>query len=185
MLKLNLGCGKKKMHGFVNIDIREEVNPDVVDDVFLLKSVAPESADLIYACHVLEHAERNAVHGILVHWCHALKPKGILRVCVPDIRAACQYYLATSDLAAIHGLLYGGQRNNWDFHRVGFDESALTAALLKAGFEKASRYDWRTTEHAFVDDYSQSYLPHIKYHTRNPIGKIEGNHVSLNMEAIK
>jgi predicted SAM-dependent methyltransferase len=185
MLKLNLGCGKKKMHGFVNIDIRKEVHPDVVDDVFLLKTVEPESVDLIYACHVLEHADRKAVDGILYNWHHALKPNGVLRVCVPDLRAACQYYLATSDLEAIHGLLYGGQRNDWDFHRVGFDEAALTEALMNAGFLKASRYDWRTTEHAFVDDYSQSYLPAMKYHTRNPIGTIEGNHVSLNMEAVK
>ena len=32
-IKLNLGCGDRKMHGFINVDARDDVNPDVVADV--------------------------------------------------------------------------------------------------------------------------------------------------------
>lgn len=185
MTKLNLGCGRKRMYGFTNVDIRPAVEPDVVDDVFQLRTFDCGSVELIFACHVLEHAERDAVESILARWHAVLKPGGILRVCVPDLRAACEYYLATHDLRAIHGLLYGGQRNEWDFHRVGFDEVTLGAALKGAGFTGVRTYDWRETEHSFVDDYSAAHLPRLSYFTRNPSGTIEGKPVSLNMEATK
>ena len=36
-MKLNLGCFNKQLPGFVNVDIREDVKPDVVDSAFTLK----------------------------------------------------------------------------------------------------------------------------------------------------
>jgi len=32
-MKINIGCGKKKLDGFVNIDIDDSVNPDIVCNV--------------------------------------------------------------------------------------------------------------------------------------------------------
>lgn len=183
MTRLNLGCGRKRMHGFVNIDIREAVAPDRLEDVFTLTTFKPGSVDLIYACHVLEHATRAEVPTILKRWCELLKVGGILRVCVPDLHAAAEYYRKTHDLKAVQGLFYGGQRNAWDFHRTGFDFSSLGDALINAGFTQYARYDWQQTDHSFVDDYSASYLPRISYHERQ--GPIDGTLVSLNVEAIK
>ena len=39
-MKLHLGCFHKKIHGFTNVDIREDVEPDLVDDVFKLENVS-------------------------------------------------------------------------------------------------------------------------------------------------
>ena len=47
-MKLNLGCFNKKLPGFVNVDIREDVNPDVVDNCFTLEKFDNDSVDLIY-----------------------------------------------------------------------------------------------------------------------------------------
>ena len=33
-IKLNLGCYDRKIYGFVNVDVREDVEPDVVVVVF-------------------------------------------------------------------------------------------------------------------------------------------------------
>ena len=33
MIKLNLGCGRNKFPGYINIDIEEAVQPDLVWDV--------------------------------------------------------------------------------------------------------------------------------------------------------
>ena len=49
--------------------------------------------------------------------------------------------------------------------------------LKDIGFKKVSRYDWRDTEHAYVDDFSQAYYPHMD--------KENGIQHSLNVEAIK
>ena len=54
---------------------------------------------------------------------------------------------------------------------------SLTERLLSVGFCSASRYDWRRTEHATLDDYSQAYLPHLD--------KEHGQLMSLNVEAVK
>ena len=51
---LNLGCGHRKMHGFINVDVREDLDPDVVANVTKIHEVY-QDVDLIYACHVLEH----------------------------------------------------------------------------------------------------------------------------------
>jgi hypothetical protein len=60
---------------------------------------------------------------------------------------------------------------------MAFDFTSLSTRLLEAGFKKTERYDWRNTEHANIDDYSQAYIPHMD--------KENGMQVSLNIEAIK
>ena len=47
----------------------------------------------------------------------------------------------------------------------------------EVGFQEVRRWDWRTTEHTQVDDYSQAHLPHLD--------KEHGTLMSLNLEAVK
>ena len=75
-VKLHLGCFYKKIHGFTNVDIREDINPDLVDDVFKLENVKDESVDLIYTCHVLEHAQRQEAKDAMKRWRTVLKTGG-------------------------------------------------------------------------------------------------------------
>lgn len=58
-----------------------------------------------------------------------------------------------------------------------FDFDSLKKVLVDTGFKNVGIWDWRTTEHATVDDYSQSYLPHMD--------KDNGMLMSLNIEATK
>ena len=60
-------------------------------------------------------------------------------------------------------------------NKMVFDEKSLTAYLKEAGFSEVYRWDWRSTGHAGMDDYSQAYLPHMD--------KDSGVLVSLNLEA--
>jgi len=184
-MKLHLGCYQKKIHGFVNVDIRPEVHPDVVDDVFQLTQFKPLTADLIYACHVLEHAKRPEALGALERWHEVLRPKGVLRLAVPDLEAVFAYYKTTGNLAELFTFLFGSQKHPYDIHYTGWDFKTLKNDLELVGFQNVRRYDWRTTEHFFIDDYSQCYLPQIAYKTRRPNGIIEGTLMSLNVEAVK
>ena len=54
-MKLHLGCGERRIEGYLNIDSRLTDAVDIVDDVRFLKRFKEESADIIYVCHVLEH----------------------------------------------------------------------------------------------------------------------------------
>ena len=91
-MKLHLGCYGKKIEGFVNVDIREEVKPDLVDNVFELKKVENNSAELIYASHVLEHADYIESEAALKRWHQVLKSGGVLRLSVPDMEAHFAHY---------------------------------------------------------------------------------------------
>jgi predicted SAM-dependent methyltransferase len=183
MLKLNLGCGDRKLASFINVDAREEVDPDVVADVTSIHE-SFKDADLIYACHVLEHFPLKPSSfqpvtwkGVLRSWHTTLKEGGVLRLAVPDIEAVLEYYSETRDISSLYALLYGGQKYDFDFHYHCWSFETLKKDLLEAGFKEVKRYDWRKTEHFFADDYSQAYLPHMD--------KVNGKLMSLNVEAIK
>jgi len=183
MTKLNLGCGDRKLHGFINVDARSDLDADVIYDVTKIHEKF-ENVDLIYACHVLEHFPTQPFpfqlltwRDVLVNWHKALKKGGVLRLSVPDIRAACEYYLMTNDFDAVRAFFYGGQKYDYDFHYHGWSYDTLEKALMDVGFKEVRYYDWRLTEHFYVDDYSQAYLPHMD--------KTNGKLMSLNVEAIK
>jgi len=63
--KLHLGCGDKKIHGWTNVDLRKEVNPDMVRDITKINETYTNTVDIIYACHVLEHFHKSQTAKIL------------------------------------------------------------------------------------------------------------------------
>lgn len=178
--KLHLGCGRKHIPGFFHVDAYKHPNVDFQGPVEKLDFVPDGSIDLIYAAHVLEHFGRHEVDAVLTEWHRVLKPGGVLRLSVPDY-VACAKLLIDGRLDRgideILGLMVGGQRDAHDYHKMIFDEPSLEGRLRKAGFSSMRHWDWRTTEHTQVDDYSQAYLPHMD--------KVKGTMVSLNVEAIK
>jgi predicted SAM-dependent methyltransferase len=177
MTNLHLGCGEARLEGFTNIDLRYSPSVDVVDNVKFLRRFRPDQVKSIYVCHVLEHLSRWEYKDALVRWFEILKPGGTLRIAVPDFQAICDYYQRTGDLRAVSGLLYGGQDYEGNSHYWTWDFATLKAELEEVGFTGVQRYDWRETEHAHVDDFSQAYLPHLD--------KENGTLMSLNVEAIK
>ena len=142
--------------------------------------VPDASATLVYASHVLEHFGRNEYKSVLREWHRVLAPGGTLRLAVPDFAACAALYYESglsNRMSGLVGLLVGGQRDALDFHRMVFDEHSLRLDLLEAGFAEVRRWDWRATEHATVDDYSQAHIPHLR--------KDDGRLMSLNLEAVK
>jgi len=174
-MKLHIGCGKRYFEGWTNLDIN---NPtaDVQDDVRTLDKVKDGSCDIIYACHVLEHVGRKEYIEVLKVWKRKLAKGGILRIAVPDLQKVVEMYDGTN-LQLFWGFLYGGQRDKYDYHTVGFDELTLSSTLKEIGFHDIRRWNWRDVDHGKYDDYSQSYLPHMD--------KENGTLMSLNIEAIK
>jgi len=176
-IKLHLGCGNKKIEGYVNVDCRYLPSVDVVDNVRFLRSFKENSVDVVYASHVLEHFSRWDYQQALERWYALLKPTGILRIAVPDFKQIAKYYLKTGRLRDVSGMLYGGQDYLENNHFWCWDYEELKKDLLNIGFSDVRRYNWRDTEHKYVDDFSQSYLPHMS--------KENGILMSLNVECKK
>lgn len=82
-MKLNLGCGEKKLEGYINVDACGE--PDIRCDL----SVFPwpfedNSADEVTSAHFLEHVQDYEKTILEMH--RILKPGGILHFKVPHFR---------------------------------------------------------------------------------------------------
>lgn len=180
MTKLHLGCGSKYIPGFVHIDSTHYRHLDYCADVSHLPMIPDLSVDLIYACHVLEHFDRSSFPMVLQEWYNKLNSGGVLRLSVPDFESIVDVYLSEGfkdGLSGLIGLLVGGQRDASDFHKMIFDYNLLSSCLYDAGFAHCRHWDWRSTEHSRIDDYSQAYLPHLD--------KVSGRLMSLNIEAVK
>jgi predicted SAM-dependent methyltransferase len=178
-LKLHLGCGSRHIPGFVHVDLLSAPHVDIVGPVDQLP-VRDASASLVYASHVLEHFGRYEYQAVLTEWFRVLAPGGVLRLAVPDFAACAALYYESGladRLTGLVGLLVGGQRGAYDFHKMIFDEESLRLDLLGTGFAEVRRWNWRSTEHTGVDDYSQAFIPHLQ--------KENGRLMSLNLEAVK
>jgi predicted SAM-dependent methyltransferase len=178
-MKLHLGCGKKFIKGFKHVDLLDFGHIDYRTSVDDLNFAKDNSVDMIYAAHVLEHFGRFEYKDVLKEWFRVLKPNGILRVSVPSFDSVVEYYKNHDDnLELLLGLVVGGQKiGQYDYHKMIFDKKFLTKELKDVGFNDVSEYDWRFTECADIDDFSQAYLPHMD--------KENGLLMSLNVEAIK
>lgn len=180
LVKVHLGCGRCHIAGYYHVDIAPFPHVDRVAPIDRLPWLDDDCADLIYASHVLEHFSRSEIHSVLREWWRVLKPGGLLRLAVPDFSACAKLYYEqglVDGLTGLIGLISGGQRDRFDFHKMIFDADLLTKLLIEAGFTAVRHWDWRATEHAHIDDFSQAYLPHMD--------KENGLLMSLNMEAIK
>jgi predicted SAM-dependent methyltransferase len=176
-MKLHLGCGKRYIPGFVHVDAIDYSHVDHVATIDNLSFIPDNSVDLIYNCHVLEHFKRRDVGRVLKEWARVLKPGGTLRISVPDFAKLCEVYQRYGKLDLVVGALFGRQDYLYNIHYNVFDYAALADALSQAGFVDVRSYDWRQTEHADVDDYSQAYIPHMD--------KEHGILISLNVESSK
>jgi len=83
-LHLNLGSGLKPIDGYVNIDNRKEVNPDLACDVIDGLPYADNSVDSVRAYDFLEHIPIGKTIDVIDEIWRVLKPGGIFASLTPD-----------------------------------------------------------------------------------------------------
>lgn len=144
-MKLNLGCGDKILDGYVNVDVapsRLGKKPDLLCDLHEL-TFDDDSADEILSVHVVEHFWRWEVVDILKEWKRVLKKGGRMVLECPNLRSACEQFLADPEKFSSPGP--NGQRTMWVFygdprwhdplmvHRWGYTPQSLAAVMEEAG----------------------------------------------------
>lgn len=172
-IKLHLGCGKRKIEGFIHIDNEPHEHLTHIRDIRDLSIFEDNTVDLIYSSHAFEYFHNPA--EVLQEWKRVLKPHGVLRLSVPDFAKLVKVYRKTDDITKVIGPLFGHWGNKQ--HYTCYDKRSLGMLLWDAGFSSIEEWDWRLTEHCNVDDYSQAYFPHMD--------KENGIQISLNIQAIK
>ena len=173
-IKLHLGCGERNFGpDWVHID--GNMDPPHIEHSRIDKlEYKDDQVDLIYASHVIEYFDREEVVDILKEWHRVLVPGGTLRIAVPDFEAMANGYLWKDvELSPLLGPLYGKIK----FEIITRPDYNSNEVLLRCGFKRPGRYNWRCTEHSDHDDHSQAYLPHMD--------KDNGTLISLNVECEK
>lgn len=130
-LKLHLGCGNKRLPGFINIDMISTQATDLVCDARRLPFRA-ESVARIETFHMIEHLPRHSFSAALIEWNRVMEPGADLIIECPDFDEAVRQYVAGQKHRINN--LFGLQRHEGDYHRFGYSIESLTDALREAGF---------------------------------------------------
>lgn len=144
-IQLHIG-GRAATPDWWIVDIKGDDRVDFQMDMGNLYAFPSGSVSAVYASHVLEHCDygvTRAVQATLHEWHRVLHPGGTLYVSVPDLLALTTLYANESttaeERAFLMRVLYGGQTDAYDMHKVGFDENILAAYLAHAGFCNLTR----------------------------------------------
>lgn len=173
---IHLGCGDINAPEFINVDARPAPHIHYVCDVTDLSVFQDNYADLVYACHVLEHIHRNALKKTLWEWMRILKPGGILRISVPDFDKIVHIYESSArEINSILGPLMGGQDYEYNVHCSVFNHRYLADKLREVGFEEVRQWDPDHVPNHNFRDYANTDI----------VWNDKVFPISLNLEAVK
>ncbi len=146
--KVNVGCGWDKRPGYLNIDLHDFHEPDLVADIRHLRMLATGAYDEVVAQDVLEHLPRADAVPALAEWARLLGEGGRLVLRVPNLVGLLSLLATRRSFAEQEELVqcaYGTQAYDGDFHLNGFTEVTLRHLLHDAGFDQptfTSRDGW-------------------------------------------
>jgi predicted SAM-dependent methyltransferase len=139
-IRLHIG-GKESHPDWKIFDALPRGETDFIGNAKDLSQFASNSISTIYTSHVLEHFHyllNNELISTLEEWHRVLEPGGELMVSVPNLQAICSLYVdPRTPASARHHLMrmiFGGQTDEYDVHKVGFDQDTLGMYLQHVGF---------------------------------------------------
>jgi predicted SAM-dependent methyltransferase len=135
--RLNLGCGYDHREGFLNVDLHEFHNPDLLADVTKLDMLPDGIYEEIIAQDVLEHLPRTETVNVLREWSRLLRVGGRLHLRVPSVIDLAELMkkpehqnIAQQELFV--QCLFGTQAYTEDTHYTTFTEPLLRHYLAEA-----------------------------------------------------
>lgn len=97
--RVNLGCGARFDPAWVNIDMVVAGEGVAAHDLSRGIPLPDKSAEVVYHSHVLEHIPRENAAEFMGECFRVLRPRGVLRVAIPDLERICRTYLEMLDRA--------------------------------------------------------------------------------------
>lgn len=153
-LRLHIG-GQAPKAGWKILNVQPGPHVDFVGSCTDLEQFEDGSVADVYASHVLEHLNyvQELPHTLKeIH--RILAPSGQLYVSVPDLERLMQLAahpkLGFADRFMVMRMMFGGQTDDYDYHKVGFTWEFLCHFFASAGFPYATR----VPEHGIFNDTS-------------------------------
>lgn len=146
---LNVGSGTTPLpeqfndYEVTTLDISPKTKPDIVASMCDMGGIG--YFDVVWCSHALEHIYPHEVPAALSEFLRVLVPGGHAIIFVPDLEGIkadeSPLYIDPDGPVTGLDLIYGHRANMrnapYMAHHTGFVAATLTAALLKAGFERA------------------------------------------------
>ena len=142
-INLHLGCGKRNIPNFINIDKSSFKHIHFKKSVDNLKIFKNNSVDMIYASHVLEYFDIHELKKVLKEWKRVLKKDGLLRISVPNFQSLIKVYKKTNNIENIIGPLFGRMKSgkNTIYHKYVHDYKSLNKILKSLNFKKIKKFN--------------------------------------------
>lgn len=173
---IHFGCGEFNDPRYINVDIKSGWHIHYVNSIENCEEIFPKNyADLIYACHVLEHVSHLKLADTLKGIYNSLKEGGVFRVSVPNFDIIVDIYREDKSISEITSPLMGGQSYDGNFHHSIFNKEYLTNLLISSGFKLVR--EWQPVNVAFHNFNDWSVKKLVINNKEWPI--------SLNLEAEK
>ena len=93
MKKLHLGCGKRLLKGWINIDSQKGKGADLVRDLCKPLPYKNKSCNFIYSEHFIEHINETQGYKLMAECYRVLCPGGRIRIVTPDMKQYVKCYL--------------------------------------------------------------------------------------------
>ncbi len=144
-MKLNVGCGYKKMQGYLNVDINPQTKPDFVMPAYDL-DFPDEHFNEITAIQVIEHLGFFKTKYFLSECSRVLKKEKFLIIETPHIEKSFELFLNSQkpeERERILGWIYGSETEFMN-HVYCFPVELMETLLKEFGFEiyKKEFYDY-------------------------------------------
>lgn len=137
-MKLNLGCGSKKLEGYINIDLYRD-DADMNIDLRHGLPYPDGSVEEIFASHIIEHFSRKEWPIVIQDWYRVLAIDGKIHLECPEISKIAIDLLTGNDIELSIMKLYGAQEafgdGRGEYHKNGFTKELLRRDLEKVGLK--------------------------------------------------
>lgn len=142
---LHLGCGPRRLEGWINIDIApNRPMPDILLDLEKGLPLPDSTVDYVYSEDLIEHLDWEKGRYLLSDCSRVLKSGGVMRILTPDLQAfALDYINESQDTlvwfkdecgCATFGEMFNVGMRAWG-HKFLYDQATLIQTLTRFGLE--------------------------------------------------
>ena len=143
-MKLILGANQRQLEGWTHHDVKPYPGIDIVCDIWDIGNhVSPNTCEAIQLTHVLEHFSKKEVPKLLDIVKNLLTPGGTFYLEVPNFAWHAELVTQGKAEEAVY-YAFGGQLDEWDFHKTGFTPTILEKTLTEAGFTDIDIDGWQS-----------------------------------------
>jgi hypothetical protein len=144
MTKLHLGCGTKKLDGWINVDSVPSCRPDLVHDLMQPLPYADQSVSEVLAEDLLEHFDKYMRYVVFGDWMRVLSVGGMVTLQVPNFKKILFRYFKFGFNNFVD-FIFGENLWNSKFyighfgnHKWGYSEESLKEFVKQFGIETVS-----------------------------------------------